>query len=398
MLNIKINTKLGRIIAFVVAAVLLITLTCLVPSAESRSATVNEDGAFLSNQALSNDAYNLLLRAFADEGNGSLLSYFPDYYAGAYIDSEGHLVILTNNANESDLKRITDICKNDDILFETAKYSYNELIEIKGSILKRGQEIMENDIVTNEAFSVGIRDNENKVYVTVSDPADIQLREYLTQDLKATKVDFDTDAIVFDKAEKPRVSYITLTPGDDIYSYQHGSVAFKAQLTYGGTTRTGFVTAGHVTNGQDAYWFWWDWGKCGDTIVEQVGGNADAAFCELVDNSFTNTVNGYAITSGLYVIPAVGSTVYKIGMTTGTTSGTTVSNMVSGYVYMNGQYVYLTNQIQATNQIEEGDSGGLLYSISGSSARVVGITSNGDATYSYYSIAALMPWDIWPTD
>lgn len=261
----------------------------------------------------------------------------------------------------------------------------------------RGQEIMENDIFTNEALSVGIRDNENKVYVTVSDPTDIQLREYLTQDIKATKADI-ADVVVFDKAEKPRVSYITLTPGDDIYSYQHGSVAFKAQLTYGGTTKTGFVTAGHVTNGEDAYWLYWDLCKCGITIVEQVGGNADAAFCELVDNSFTNTVNGYAITPDLYVIPAVGSTVYKIGMTTGTTSGTTVSSTASGYMFFNGQYVYLTNQIQATNEAAEGDSGGLLYSISGSAARVVGITSGGDGTYSYYSTAALMPWNIWPAN
>ena len=91
----------------------------------------NESEQFLINQDAANEAYNRMLSSFSKLGETNQIDeYFPDYYAGAYIGQNGHLVVLTTNASESDIRFLQKTCNNSNITFEVADYSYNQLIAL----------------------------------------------------------------------------------------------------------------------------------------------------------------------------------------------------------------------------------------------------------------------------
>ena len=76
----------------------------------------------------------------------------------------------------------------------------------------------------------------------------------------------------------------------------------------------------------------------------------------------------------------------------GITQGNTITHMYDGNV----GGVYLTLLIKTDVYCEAGDSGGLLYTKSGSTAKVVGICAGKNAgafEYSLFSNASIFPWD-----
>ena len=82
----------------------------------------------LQEQAL--EQYASLLDSFGD----SLEMNYPDYYAGAYLNSESKLVIKTANPSATAKRSLQAAAQNEALLFEEAEYSYDELIEIKDAI------------------------------------------------------------------------------------------------------------------------------------------------------------------------------------------------------------------------------------------------------------------------
>lgn len=347
---------------------------------------------FLENQDASNDAYNRLLAQFGTQpmGKNAGRQQYPEYYAGAYIGEDGNLVVLTKGANIQEVNALADACNNNSVIFATATYSYNELITVMETFSDRATIAAEAGNYNGVAITFSIRDNENKVFIGVSDLEDTQLLSYLTDGIDPGCYS------VYQASELQEMA--SLVPGDYINGSLGGSAAYKAKLTIDGEEKIGFITAAHVTDGSDVYEGSIHlWGKIGDTIVEQNSGSVDAAFVELTGtNTFSNTINGYELETDVTVIPAIGSTVYKIGAQSGITSGVVYSNLNESKWYINGQEVIFTDLVETSVSCINGDSGGLMYTKSGNTYKIVGIIKGGssaDGLY-YATKAGALPWQI----
>jgi len=152
--------------------VVSLLLSCSMSSALTDENKPNETPEFLYNQDLANTSYNDLLRAFAKEGGvDELQVYYPDFYSGSYIGDDGHLVVIVNNANESDYSYIEQVCDNKNISFESAQYSFNQLISLKNAIrdtvITGSANTAYNENKMEESFVItyGVRDDLNKVRI-----------------------------------------------------------------------------------------------------------------------------------------------------------------------------------------------------------------------------------------
>ena len=99
--------------------------------------------------------------------------------------------------------------------------------------------------------------------------------------------------------------------------------------------------------------------------IRNLGGSCDAVFCKMINShDATNTLYGTGNTLSTTISePGVGTTINKIGFTSGHTSGRVVATDVSADTDTG---VFLTNLTEATYDSEGGDSGGIVYSYIGS--------------------------------
>ncbi len=342
---------------------------------------------YLNKQDESNEIYNKLLQSFTQDGKYHLEENYPDYYAGAYIGENGNLVILTKNAQDADIVDLRQICGDGDYVIQSAKYSFNELLSAKKQISSLWAKACEKKLFEQQPFSVSIRDDYNKVFIGVADIEHKALLDYLTKDIDASMYELYESV-----APQEMGNYY---PGDYINGDTSGSAGYKAKLTISGEEKTGFITAGHVTGGSNIYTGWTHLIKIGNTIVEQNSGSVDAAFVELTgNNTFANQVEGYTITPGVSVIPAINSTVYKIGNSSDITSGTVISNMNESWWNVDGVPVKFINLCDTTVYCEDGDSGGLMYTKTGTTYKVIGnIKGGGGGIYSATKHSYL-PWTL----
>lgn len=385
---------------------------------------------FLEEQDRSNESYNRLLVAFANEGNAERIDQnFPDYYAGAYIDSEdGHLVILHAGAEAADLEYMKSVCSNDKVEFEEAQYSLNELLSIRDKIVGASEtmaakasatSIMETAAVDPVVNATSIRENENSIYVGLSSVSNETIsnlsKEFIqaygdtvetngSEGIAAVQEGIISGEILSIENMLPVKFYLeedthiikeaSLMPGDRIeYSLGflqgtvYGSAGFYGSIMYEGTKRWGFFTAGHniepkptaVIENEDG-------DDVGKALVYENTDSVDAGFVEMTGygSSFSNKVDGIQLTAGVFVIPAIGSTIYKVGQTTGKTWGTVISNLNSGPGYQ--------DMVEATYSSNTGDSGGLVYTLSSGEAKVVGLHTGQYGSYRYATKAAYIGW------
>ena len=337
-------------------------------------------------QARSNIAFTNLMIAFSEAGRFEIGSHYPDYYAGAYIDDEGGLIILTKHISETDKSQIKLICSGADLFFEEAQFSYNELIEYMMLIDSRLEDLREKKGKEIYAYSVSILDNDNMI--------SIGLPNGLSEDRIKAIVDSIPDQ-VYSIYQIPDQFELQSGPGGSITSWGgDASYAYKATLSYGGSTFVGLVTAAHVL--QDV----------GDTVwqgVTDIGivklmknsGNVDAAFITLeTPSNFNNLIGTIGLHSGVTVYPAVGSTIMKKG-SYGTSSGTVISIQNTTYWAEDGNTMY--NLLAHTASSVNGDSGGLIYTWYNSiSYGVVGIIRGrlNSTGYYYATKASNLPWSI----
>lgn len=389
--------------------------------------TSTENAAFLEEQDRSNEAYNRLLIAFANEGDAERIDQsFPDYYAGAYIDQEdGHLVILYAGAEHTDLEYMENVCNNEKVEFQEAKYSLNELLTIRDKVVYASETMAAKassveiaNVVEPVVNATSIRENENRIYIGLSSIDSETINNLSKEVIRVYGDTVETNRIDGMVAEKeisisgknlsienmPVEFYLeedthiheeaSLKPGDRIqYSLgilqgtAYGSAGFYGSIIYGGTKRWGFFTAGHVIepkptavikNGNGD--------SMGKALVYTHTDSVDAGFVEMTGygSSFSNKVDGIQLTAGVFVIPSIGSTIYKIGQTTGKTSGKVISNLNSGPGYK--------DMVEATYLSSDGDSGGLVYTLSSGEARVVGLHKGQYGSNRYATKAGYIGW------
>lgn len=99
-------------------------------------------------------------------------------------------------------------------------------------------------------------------------------------------------------------------------------------------------------------------------------------------HGFSNQIEGIQITPGIFLTPAIGSAIEKVGRSTMTTPGTVLSNLNTSYWSVNGVTYIYRDLCETTAYCENGDSGGLMYQKTASTVKVVGIIKGGsDGTY-----------------
>lgn len=302
---------------------------------------------------------------------------YPENYGGTYLTDDGKLVIY-----QVDMKNKASYLsnENDNVVYKECKYSYNELIEIKNKI-ENYIEDNPNDRLSKSITKYGIYDDKNQVIVTMDN---------LSEDLIATfknKID-SRDAISFAQEEAAE-KLISVKAGQGIGVANVGDFSMGYWAKRNG--KIGFVTAGHgALPNTTVKYNNYKGTNIAKTIVSYESGAVDAAFCEITNSNYSpsNTLNGTSNNlSTTTSNPGVGTTINKIGISSGHTSGKVLSTSVNKK-FSDGTTV--NNLTETSVKTMAGDSGGIFYSyISSSNTRLtLGIVVGGSSTKSYYSKAS----------
>ena len=158
---------------------------------------------FITNQADALELHRQLLSAFSAETpvpqKSSALTYsglyaeqYPEEYAGAYINSDGNLVVLvTNRANDSSgIIETTLASRSSDVEYRVVEHSYGELL----NIMNIAYSFLGTTEFGFELLSTSIDDYNNCVVVPLRELDDNAI-DHFKQTVS------DSDAIIFKHCE-----------------------------------------------------------------------------------------------------------------------------------------------------------------------------------------------------
>lgn len=296
-------------------------------------------------QADAKDAYGELLDVVKDS------SIVEKEYAGAYIDDNNELVVnLTTSSN-----KIKDIVQENtetqEVKFTKQKYTYDELM----STYKKIGSAINNTKYAEVVSSFYLDEINNVVVVNISD---LSYVEDFKKDICNDK------SIQFKVESKKIVPTVTkLKPGGFISNSSCAySIGWRGwRINNAGNYTEGLVTAAH-SNKLNNIAYTSGGHKFGKFVLRRYSGNMDAAFVQRTNDKFdvSNTIkfSGSSLKAGYYVDgTCVGAQVYKVGMTTGLTTGKIISTSCS--VTYDGKT--FTDYVNASYKSDRGDSGGLVY-------------------------------------
>ncbi|MDR6513746.1 S1 family peptidase [Chryseobacterium camelliae] len=337
-----------------------------------------------SHQWEANERLTKLIASFGTINNrfSEKVPKYPDYYGGAYVTDKGALVILIKDDQQNAVNAIQSVIGSGNLEFKVAKYSYSYLTTVMDDLnelaLKNDPEII------RSLTSFSLMDAANEIEVEVLGLND-QKREKM-QRLLSNKA-----GINFVPSIGRFTAEITANPGCEVSRNASmagsGSIGFSAKRNSDG--KLGFVTAGHaILVGEKAYYGGTAIGTC---VNSQQSGTVDAAFVTLDNTSADNVSNTLCGTSNMLsvstTLPGAGTTVNKIGQSTGSTSGTIISTNVS-VISSTGSTI--TNMTSANYTSAGGDSGGPVYTyISSSGTRpTAGIHMGASGSTRYFTKAS----------
>jgi len=372
----------------------------------NKRAYITLDDRMGSNLANSETAFNTLLKSFYEaqpedqklkEGHYSVSGItkegFPEYYAGAFINTDLNLVVLltesminSDHALAADELGIEVFAESNGIIFSSAEHSYRQLVSLMDDIHKYMMLPAREKDTRFCIYSFSIDDYNNCVIVGMKDIGEENIAAF-----KETVS--NSKALRFYKDEQ-NIPFSVLNPGQEIDSGTSGaSMAFRATIYENNTTKYGFVTAAHVTyKGADV--------KVNGTTVGtthnskyslQNNSTMDAAFVLLKDGWSVSTSlahSGTTLTSAIDMNMAQGTPVVKYGQAnqtnnySGRVSGT-ITSMTHAFtlripVYNSYNDYYLYDMIQASTKGQTGDSGGLLISAR-VGVHIAGVTCSGNS-------------------
>ncbi len=334
-------------------------------------------------------AYHNLIKHFDLEKQEN--EKLPNYVGGISIENENTIVVHLVRNNPETIEQIKDIADYDNILIKSAKYSYDELYNIKSKISENIQLLRNQDSIDNtglrslldDFIGVGIDDSDNSIMVDIYNLTDEKIEAFKNNIC-------DSEAVKFYNKDARLISESTMAlyPGRNIYvrhesSWSTCSMGYRAfRLMADGTYAFGFVTAGHACELGDRVYF----AKLdsvdaiiGTVVITQISGSADAAFVAVFTEEFEVETAGYYTdkngsvagtkdklsTTSMFVEVVTGREVVKNGQTTYRTEGKiTSSSYDATYKSSDGtQTRYITDCIEADYKSDSGDSGGVVYSM-----------------------------------
>ena len=359
------------------------------------------------------EQYAALLDSF---GNSQKMEY-PDSYAGAYLNSQGQLVVKTTTTAEGARRPLRAAVQNTELIFESAEYSYNQLKAAQDAIFNYMEAHPEKGRLPIAMCALGEKENRVIVYVN-------GLSEETIAQVKAA---VDSPALAFREAPKeepapqaeesagfsleqlnprnllptsnPLVARVTPTI---LYSGSHilteklingatyrvdMSVGYRAKNSQlGQPVEYGFLTAGHGTK---------DGGTVYSTAGTQIGtvtyrmfdSRGDFAFVKMTNTTTVNRaiVGETGAVDTNYGTPFVeGTILYKCGYQGGIAYGELKYASVDDF-RPSGASASIRDLIQTSIQsgtVQGGDSGGIVYyrSIQGNNVPV-GILSGLRSNY-----------------
>ena len=315
-----------------------------------------------------NLVYDRLMHSFATNLQGTAHE-FPNYYGGSYIDDEGALVVEIvgdlGNAKQDLALRIDD----SNVKYREVKWSYNTLLGVLSLIKEAKEQNAYNEYVANiQACGINLQENTVIVY----------MKEINANNILMFKERISTiEAVQFEKSLGQCKNDVSVMAGSGIW---RGSVAYRAKL---GST-VGVVTAAHVV-GEGQYMRTESDIAFAKSIAAQNSGSVDASFCE-IKNDLYEPSNTIAYESGATLSTIVssatkGDVVFMVGKNTGLSVGW-VQDINYADSFPSG---YFTGLTLASYTSQDGDSGGLVYHISGSYRATIGV-NKGHQTSTDYGI------------
>lgn len=356
---------------------------------------------FLINQHESNEIYSRLFEYLRethgvtfDENiytvNGVRAEYFPAYFGGAYINTEGKLVVqIVDSFYSEDFRNsiwyqeFVSIVGSENFYCHAVEHSYAELVDAISSV-SLGELSSEIPAAGFSIVEAGINDYENAVEVGVGSQAayDFFVENAQTDVYNVSIVDY-----------VPK-DCVGLRPGKGITTTSTGtytfSVACRVKRHYpDGSYDIGFLTCAHGFSGTSNVYL--NTGSGTNTLIgishssnQKYGNKADVAF--IATNSNTTLYNtvylSTTILNSTYAI-GMGSVVYKCGESTGITYGNVWDSSFS--ISING--VNFVDLVQTSFSAAPGDSGGIVYCPPDITdhADVIGIMKGIGATYSFFT-------------
>lgn len=268
--------------------------------------------AFVSDYSIKEEkslkAYNDLLQSFresevmlADNVEMQEDRYdYPENYAGAYINDDGKLVIkVSDNAlstGTGNMKNIQGKVNKDDVEYEYAEHSYNELLEVYNIVSDyMVNEDMQDEVKKNISV-VRINEVENRVDVTLNDVTEESVVLFRERVCSSSLIHFQK---VKEEAKTEATKDLDL--GSCIVSGvgRQGSIGFrcKAKDANGNYTIKGFVTAGHMTKAGESIMIpgtiiYDNYTTIGKTTksINANGGKVDAAFVQITNSNYEATL------------------------------------------------------------------------------------------------------------
>lgn len=313
-----------------------------------------EELEFYTRQSESIVQYKLMLEKFNSKSKVRTTGeqVYDDNYGGAYINTDGNLVVLLVEPTSSNTNYMKGITNNNELITIDCEYPYNELINVIDTINANLEYLYQQNIIISSMYEDVYCNRVIINVIALSMEKESIIRNII--DSPCMKIN---NCTVYEKTDS-----IDLKGGDKINDLEGSST-----IGFCGTTNDGygFVIAGHAGDviGERFYYSGTPIGEVTATAYES-GSTADVAFVKKSSN--VNTTNKIGVfkchyrATGLSDFP-VGAQISKLGATTGATSGTILSNHYTSYA--NDRYFLV--QVKASYRAAVGDSGGPVYIVQG---------------------------------
>jgi len=286
-------------------------------------------------------------------------------FGGAYYDDNGDLhILLTENAYSTTEKTL-----HDNVILETANYSYVELQNYQADVLERKEDI---------GFqSTGIRQSQNKVIVYTDDV------DKLDYDLLYLLIPQDAVNVEYSIDETVNNTTFTVSPGDKIglNSSMSSYGTISCGVVWGSDDTYGIMTAGHM--GDEGTTVYYNGTNIGDITEKKESGSIDVALIDKEQTSHTlnlsRTVSGIDLDYNGGTWPE-GTPVTAYGASSGEFSGEITDTDFSGTF----DGISFTGLIKTDAVSQGGDSGAPYVTPYSDTYCMIGVhkgASGGNAVY-----------------
>jgi hypothetical protein len=371
--------KIKKIILMLIVVAMMFSIVGMasLSSADEYTRGLREAYARMAEQEQALEAWNVLSETFTVNKDGTIT--YPDDYAGAwYSDGKLHIA-LTSNKRET-TSRYNEILKGFDcIVFKTARYSINELDEVRDLV---SETLWKDFSLVSHYVDV----KENKIVLEFLELDETNIRQSLSSTIRSVASDksISSDLFILERGTQVQAESTEMIGGMRLTGQNYGRFTLGIGVYRRGTSplEIGYMIAGHSVGshsvGSIGEMVWYEpFGTfpsthiMGTVLVRMFfnGSNGDWAYIPRTNNALipTRKVYGNSTTdirtiSGTIEDVAVGFSVMRYGMVSGYALATIHSQDVTRIIQSNIIFG-LTRAVLTSGTSQRGDSGGPYYAI-----------------------------------